>query len=68
MFLWIGLFCEFIGGFLTKETPQSIIEGGAKKVVYSALSKDDSQTIVMGVNQEKYESTCKRPSRPLSAP
>ena len=54
MFLWIGLFCEFIGGFLTKETPQSIIEGGAKKVVYSALSKDDSQTIVMVVNQEKY--------------
>merc|ERR1712071_652304 len=33
---------------------QSIIDGGAKRVIYSAPAKDDSQTIVMGVNQEEY--------------
>merc|ERR1711971_759467 len=30
-------------------------DGGAKKVIYSAPAKDDSQTIVMGVNQEEYD-------------
>merc|ERR1712222_48499 len=34
---------------------QSIIDGGAKKVIYSAPAKDDSQTIVMGVNQGEYD-------------
>jgi glyceraldehyde 3-phosphate dehydrogenase len=47
--------CESTGIFLTKETAQSIIDGGAKKVIYSAPAKDDSQTIVMGVNQEEYD-------------
>jgi len=47
--------CESTGIFLTKETAQSIIDGGAKKVIYSAPAKDDSQTIVMGVNQEIYD-------------
>merc|ERR1712086_231148 len=47
--------CESTGVFLTKETAQAIIDGGAKKVVYSAPAKDDSQTIVMGVNQEIYD-------------
>ncbi len=41
---------ESTGVFLTKEKAQSIIDGGAKKVIYSAPTKDDSQTIVMGVN------------------
>merc|ERR1711948_230829 len=40
---------------LTKEKAQSILDGGAKKVIYSAPAKDDSQTIVMGVNQEEYD-------------
>merc|ERR1711981_14774 len=56
---WGGLgadyVCESTGIFLTKEKVQSIIDGGAKKVVYSAPAKDDSQTIVMGVNQEEYD-------------
>merc|ERR1711939_786043 len=43
------------GVFLTKEKAQSILDGGAKKVIYSAPAKDDSQTIVMGVNQEEYD-------------
>jgi len=47
--------CESTGVFLTKESAQSIIDGGAKKVIYSAPAKDDSQTIVMGVNQETYD-------------
>jgi glyceraldehyde 3-phosphate dehydrogenase len=47
--------CESTGVFLTKESAQSIIDGGAKKVIYSAPAKDDSQTIVMGVNQEEYD-------------
>merc|ERR1712029_1103043 len=38
-----------------KEKAQSIIDGGAKKVIYSAPAKDDSQTIVMGVNVEEYD-------------
>jgi len=47
--------CESTGIFLTKEKAQSIVDGGAKKVIYSAPAKDDSQTIVMGVNQEEYD-------------
>merc|ERR1712032_512980 len=47
--------CESTGIFLTKEKAQSIIDGGAKKVIYSAPAKDDSQTIVMGVNEAEYD-------------
>jgi glyceraldehyde 3-phosphate dehydrogenase len=47
--------CESTGIFLTKETAQAIIDGGAKKVIYSAPGKDDTQTIVMGVNQQEYD-------------
>jgi len=47
--------CESTGVFLTKESAQAIIDGGAKKVIYSAPAKDESQTIVMGVNQEEYD-------------
>jgi len=47
--------CESTGIFLTKESAQAIIDGGAKKVIYSAPAKDESQTIVMGVNQEEYD-------------
>merc|ERR1719305_803468 len=47
--------CESTGVFLTKEKAQAIIDGGAKKVIYSAPAKDDSQTIVMGVNEAEYD-------------
>merc|ERR1712038_119508 len=33
------------------------LKAGAKKVVFSAPAKDDSHTIVMGVNQETYKSS-----------
>merc|ERR1712127_424810 len=47
--------CESTGVFLTKEKAQSIIDGGAEKVIYSAPAKDDSQTVVMGVNEGDYD-------------
>jgi len=47
--------CESTGVFLTKEKAQAILDGGAKKVVYSAPGKDDTQTIVMGVNEGEYD-------------
>jgi len=46
--------CESTGIFLTEEKAQSIIDGGAKKVIFSAPAKDDSLTIVMGVNEGEY--------------
>jgi len=48
--------CESTGVFLTTEKIQPHLKAGAKKVVFSAPAKDDSHTIVMGVNQETYKS------------
>ncbi|BAF61207.1 type I glyceraldehyde-3-phosphate dehydrogenase [Candidatus Vesicomyidisocius calyptogenae] len=42
------------GFFLTKESCQSHIDAGAKKVVQSAPSKDDTPMFVYGVNHTKY--------------
>jgi glyceraldehyde 3-phosphate dehydrogenase len=42
------------GFFLTKEGCQKHIDAGAKKVVQSAPSKDDTPMFVYGVNHEKY--------------
>ncbi|MCK5135768.1 MAG: type I glyceraldehyde-3-phosphate dehydrogenase [Bacteroidales bacterium] len=44
------------GIFLTKETAQGHIDAGAKKVIMSAPSKDDTPMFVMGVNHKKYSS------------
>merc|ERR1712127_310565 len=49
--------CESTGVFLTTEKVQGHLKAGAKKVVFSAPAKDDSHTIVMGVNQETYDSS-----------
>lgn len=43
---------ESTGLFLSKETAQSHINAGAKKVVLSAPSKDDTPMFVMGVNHK----------------
>merc|ERR1712137_793811 len=48
--------CESTGVFLTTEKIQPHLKAGAKKVVFSAPAKDDSHTVVMGVNQETYTS------------
>ena len=45
---------ESTGLFLTKEKAQGHIDAGAKKVVMSAPSKDDTPMFVCGVNLDKY--------------
>ena len=45
---------ESTGLFLTKEKAQAHIEAGAKYVVMSAPSKDDTLMFVCGVNQDSY--------------
>jgi glyceraldehyde 3-phosphate dehydrogenase len=45
---------ECTGFFLTKETCQKHIDAGARKVVQSAPSKDDTPMYVYGVNHETY--------------
>jgi glyceraldehyde 3-phosphate dehydrogenase len=45
---------ESTGLFLTKETAQKHIDAGARKVIMSAPSKDDTPMFVFGVNHQKY--------------
>ncbi|MBU2977045.1 type I glyceraldehyde-3-phosphate dehydrogenase [Alteromonas sp. C1M14] len=50
----VDVVVESTGLFLTKETASAHIEAGAKKVVMSAPSKDDTPMFVMGVNHTDY--------------
>jgi len=45
---------ESTGLFLTKETAQKHIDAGARKVILSAPSKDDTPMFVFGVNDKTY--------------
>jgi glyceraldehyde 3-phosphate dehydrogenase len=45
---------ESTGLFLTKETCQKHLDAGARKVIQSAPSKDDTPMFVFGVNSDKY--------------
>ena len=45
---------EATGLFLTKETAQKHIDAGARKVIMSAPSKDDTPMFVFGVNDKTY--------------
>jgi glyceraldehyde 3-phosphate dehydrogenase len=46
---------ECTGIFLTKESAAGHIKAGAKKVIMSAPSKDDTPMFVMGVNHKSYK-------------
>ncbi|AEP30213.1 type I glyceraldehyde-3-phosphate dehydrogenase [Brumicola nitratireducens] len=50
----VDVVVEATGLFLTKETAEKHITAGAKKVVLSAPSKDDTPMFVMGVNHADY--------------
>jgi glyceraldehyde 3-phosphate dehydrogenase len=47
--------CESTGFFLEKEKVASHLKAGAKRVVMSAPSKDDTPMFVMGVNHKNYK-------------
>ena len=50
----VDVVVESTGLFLTKETAQKHIDAGARKVIMSAPSKDDTPMFVYGVNDDKY--------------
>lgn len=50
----VDLVVEATGFFLTEDTCQAHINAGAKKVVQSAPSKDDTPMFVYGVNHSSY--------------
>jgi len=47
--------CESTGLFLAKELCEGHLKAGAKRVVMSAPSKDDTPMFVMGVNHKSYK-------------
>ena len=51
----VDIVIECTGFFLTKETCQKHIDAGARKVVQSAPSKDDTPMFVYGVNHTSYK-------------
>lgn len=51
----VDIVIESTGLFRSKETAGKHIEAGAKKVVISAPAKNEDITIVMGVNEDKYD-------------
>ena len=55
---------ESTGLFLTKETCEKHIAAGAKKVIQSAPSKDDTPMFVFGVNDSLYRPDILRRNRP----
>ena len=53
--LGVDIVIESTGIFTTGETAGQHITGGAKKVIISAPAKGEDITIVMGVNNDKYD-------------
>ncbi|MFC7301794.1 type I glyceraldehyde-3-phosphate dehydrogenase [Cognatiluteimonas weifangensis] len=50
----VDVVIESTGLFLTKDAAQKHLDAGAKKVILSAPSKDDTPMFVYGVNDKKY--------------
>lgn len=53
--LGVSIVIESTGLFTKKEKAMAHIEAGAKKVIITAPAKDEDITIVLGVNEEKYD-------------
>jgi glyceraldehyde 3-phosphate dehydrogenase len=53
--LGVDIVIESTGRFTTGPTARAHVEGGAKKVIISAPAKEEDITIVMGVNDDKYD-------------
>ena len=53
--LGVDIVIESTGIFRSREQAQMHIDAGAKKVIISAPAKNDDLTIVMGVNEDKYD-------------
>ncbi|NLO97710.1 MAG: type I glyceraldehyde-3-phosphate dehydrogenase, partial [Peptococcaceae bacterium] len=51
----VDVVIESTGKFVSRDGAGKHIQAGAKKVVISAPGKDEDITIVMGVNQDKYD-------------
>ena len=53
--LGVQVVVESTGRFTAKEKAAAHLEAGAKKVIISAPAKNEDITIVMGVNEDKYD-------------
>ncbi|MEQ6377772.1 type I glyceraldehyde-3-phosphate dehydrogenase [Bacillaceae bacterium S4-13-58] len=53
--LGIDIVIESTGRFTNREDAQKHMEAGAKKVIISAPAKNEDLTVVMGVNEDKYD-------------
>src|SRR6202042_1086641 len=53
--LGVDIVVESTGRFVTGPAAKAHIAGGAKKVIISAPAKEEDITIVMGVNDDKYD-------------
>ncbi|MCQ9706123.1 type I glyceraldehyde-3-phosphate dehydrogenase [Streptomyces sp. BSP1] len=53
--LGVDIVIESTGIFTKKADAEKHLHGGAKKVIISAPAKDEDITIVMGVNEDKYD-------------
>lgn len=53
--LGVDIVIESTGIFTNRDDAAKHLEGGAKKVLISAPAKNEDVTIVMGVNQDKYD-------------
>lgn len=51
----VDVVIESTGRFTNKEAAMAHVAGGAKKVIISAPAKNEDITIVMGVNEDKYD-------------